>query len=249
MAFWLALLFALVALAYATVGFGGGSTYNALLSLAGVEYTLIPVVALACNLVVVTGGTARFWRAGQYDARQIAPLILVSAPAAFMGGLVPLTQNVFFLLLGCALLFSAIMLVLPQKPRATHRLPPALLLGLSTIIGFVAGLSGIGGGIFLAPMLYLVGWSNAQRIAAFASLYILVNSVAGLGGQLIKNGSEMAAVAVAEYWPLLIAVLLGGQIGSMIGLKFFNEMWLRRATALLVGYVAIRLLLEAIFAI
>lgn len=247
MALWLALLFALVALAYASVGFGGGSTYNALLSLAGVQYTLIPIVALACNLVVVSGGTVRFAAARQFDWLRIWPLLAVSVPAAFLGGLVPLQENIFYLLLGAALLLSALLMLAPAEITARRAaLPPLAVLLLSGLVGFVAGLSGIGGGIFLAPLLHLVRWDNATRIAAFASLYIFANSIAGLSGQLIKNGADTAFQAASAYWPLLIAVLIGGQIGSHIGLRLFSEIWLRRATALLVAYVAVRLLWRTI---
>jgi len=245
MALWLALLFALVALAYASVGFGGGSTYNALLALSGVQYALIPIVALACNLVVVSGNTARFAAAGQYNWRRGLPLLAVSVPAAFVGGLVPLSENLFYVLLGTALLLSAAVMVFPAaKPVSPSRLPSYCILILSGIVGFVAGLSGIGGGIFLAPLLHLIRWDSAKRIAAFASLFILANSISGLAGQIAKNGATAASTAI-DYWPLLIAVLAGGQIGNLIGLKLFSEIWLRRATAALVAYVAVRLLWQS----
>ncbi len=239
---WLALLFALVALAYASVGFGGGSTYNALLALSGIEYALIPIIALACNIVVVTGGTLRYCRAGLYDARAIVPLIAVSAPAAFVGGLIPLRETTFFLILGTGLLFSALALLFSPDKSKKRAIPPGTLLALSGATGLLAGMSGIGGGIFLAPLLHLVRWAEAKRIAAFASLYILINSIAGLAGQFAKSGFEQLAEVATEYWPLLVAVLIGGQVGGMIGLRLFDAKLLRWATAILVGYVAIRLL-------
>lgn len=250
MALLLALLFAVVALAYASVGFGGGSTYNALLALGGVQYALIPVIALACNLVVVSGSTARFAAAGRYNWQRDLPLLAVSVPAAFVGGIVPLSENLFFLLLGTALLCSAALMIFPYNARKSPanlpaaNLPAYSILLLSGVVGFVAGMSGIGGGIFLAPLLHLTRWDSAKHIAAFASLYILANSISGLAGQIMKNGIGVANAAT-DYWPLLIAVLIGGQIGNHIGVKLFSEIWLRRATAALVAYVAVRLLWQS----
>lgn len=242
MAIWLALLFALVALAYASVGFGGGSTYNALLAISGVQYAAIPIVALACNIVVVSGGTLRFARAGQYDWRKTLPLLMVSVPAAFVGGLISVAETTFVALLGGALLLSAIFLLMPTQQFSARKIPPVGILSLSALVGLVAGLSGIGGGIFFAPLLHIIRWDSPRRIAAFASLYILLNSIAGLSGQITKHSADIITGAFNDYWPLLIAVAVGGQIGSVIGLRLFNEIWLRRATALLVGYVALRLL-------
>jgi uncharacterized protein len=118
------------------------------------------------------------------------------------------------------------------------------LLALSGIVGLLAGLSGIGGGIFMSPVLHLVRWSDAKRIAAFASIYILINSIAGVAGQLVKNGPAVFAGPLSKYWLLIIAVFIGGQIGSHIGLKLFSPRILRSVTAVLVGYVAIRLLYQ-----
>ena len=240
--FWLAGLFALVALLYASVGFGGGSTYSALLALSDTDYRLIPVIALLCNIIVVTGGTIRFVRAGLIDWRQVLPLVAVSAPLAFIGGLVPLKQSVFYLLLGSGLLLSSLVLMVRVETFATKSLPRPLLLAVSGAVGLLAGLSGIGGGIFMSPVLHLIRWADAKRIAAFASLYILINSVTGIAGQLVKAGPVSLMNPATEYWPLMLAVLVGGQIGSYMGLKLLSPVWLRRLTAVLVGYVAIRLL-------
>lgn len=239
---WLTGLFALVALIYASVGFGGGSTYTALLGLWGVDYKLIPVIALLCNIIVVTGGSIRFVRAGLVKWPQVVPLLVVSAPLAFLGGLVPLKQWLFLMILGIALLLSAIALVTQPDKMAPRKLSRPVLLSISAGVGLLAGLSGIGGGIFMAPVLHLVRWDNARRIAAFASLYILINSVTGLTGQIIKAGHQSLAGPASQYWPLLVAVLVGGQIGSMLGMRFLTPRLLRTLTALLVGYAAIRLL-------
>jgi uncharacterized protein len=243
---WLIALFALIALVYASVGFGGGSTYTALLGLWGVEYTLIPVISLLCNIVVVSGGMARFARAKLIDWRAVLPLLMVSAPLAFIGGLVPLKQWLFLSILGGALLLSCIALLVQPESWRPRRLPFGIVMIISAAVGLLAGLSGIGGGIFMAPVLHLIRWAEARRIAAFASLYILVNSLAGLAGQLVKSGSSAFAEPLSDYWPLLIAVLVGGQLGSIMGLRFFSPRILRTGTALLVGYVAVRLLWQSL---
>jgi uncharacterized protein len=239
---WLTGLFALVALIYASVGFGGGSTYTALLALWGVEYQLIPIIALLCNIIVVTGGSVRFVRAGLVKWRQVLPLLMVSAPLAFVGGLVPLKQWLFLMILGGALLLSAIALIAQPDKMAPRQFSKPMLLAISGAVGLLAGLSGIGGGIFMAPVLHLVRWADARRIAAFASLYILINSITGLTGQVIKSGAQSLAGPASDYWLLLLAVFVGGQLGSLLGMKFLTPRLLRTLTAVLVGYAAIRLL-------
>jgi uncharacterized protein len=239
---WLTALFFLVALIYASVGFGGGSTYTALLGLWGADFKLIPVISLLCNIIVVTGGAFRFMRAGMIDLKAMMPLLLVSAPLAFLGGLVPLQRSMFLMILGVALLLSCIALLLQPDSWKPRQLPKSILYGLSAGVGLLAGLSGIGGGIFMAPVLHLIRWADARRIAAFASLYILVNSLAGLIGQMIKSGATALAGPVSDYWPVMLAVLVGGQLGGMLGLHVFSPRILRITTALLVGYVAARLL-------
>jgi uncharacterized protein len=240
----LILLFGLVALIYASVGFGGGSTYTALLALSGVDYKAIPVISLLCNIIVVTGGCVRYWRAGLIDWRAMAPLLLVSAPLAFLGGQMPIEQSVFYLILGGSLLLSAIALLVPVKHLPHRNIPLPVMMAASGAVGLLAGLSGIGGGIFMAPLLHLVRWAEALRIAAFASVYILINSIAGIAGQFSKAGAASMTSIAESYWPLMIAVFVGGQLGSYLGLRWLSPQYLRWLTALLVGYVALRLLLK-----
>jgi uncharacterized protein len=241
---WLIPVFALVALIYASVGFGGGSTYSALLALSGIDHALVPLIALMCNIVVVTGGFVRYYQAGLYDWKRVLPLVLASAPMAFLGGYTPLKESTFYLLLGGGLLLSAIMLLLPLHKMPRRQLPSIVLWPLSAAVGLLAGLSGIGGGIFMSPVLHLAQWSDARRIAAFASFYILINSITGIAGQIVKNGGVSALEPVLPHWPLLLAVLIGGQIGGHLGLKLFSTQVIRTITAILVGYVAITLLIK-----
>ena len=235
-------LFGLTALLYAAVGFGGGSTYTALLLLAGVAVGLVTAISLACNVIVVSGGTIRFARSGVTPWVKALPLVAVAAPLAFLGGLTPVKQGVLVTLLGLSLLASALALLIQPLTARPVKLSPALLLPITAALGYLAGVVGIGGGIFLAPIRHLIRWAEERSVAATASLFILVNSLFGLTGQLLKGkGGEMVG-AVASYWPLLIAVLIGGAIGTQLAVKSGPATLIRRLTALLVGVVAIRLL-------
>lgn len=237
--------FFLTALLYASVGFGGGSTYAALLALSGIDYRVLPMVALACNIVVVAGSTVRFARAGVTPWRGALLLTALAAPAAFVGGLVPIAREAFFLLLGLSLLFTSVTMLIPVRekvagePSRWSRSMPFI----AAPLGFLAGLVGIGGGIFLAPLLHLARWKDARAIAATASLFILVNSLFGLAGQLLKHGPAMFGGAMAEAMPLLLAVVVGGQIGSLLAVRVLPVRWIRWLTALLVSAVGLRLLL------
>jgi len=242
---WLPLGFFVTALLYAAVGFGGGSTYSALLSLAGFDYRLLPIVSLACNIVVVTGSTVRFARGGVMPWRQALLVSCVAAPLAFIGGLTPIRQATFLFILGLSLAGTGLALLLPRAPDQEAR-PHALARLMSFAaapLGYLAGLVGIGGGIFLAPLLHLTQWARARQIAATTSLFILINSISGLVGQLAKNGPERFGEALSGALPLLVAVVLGGQLGSLLALRFLPERVIRWMTAALTLWAGSRLLL------
>ena len=244
----LAVLFFLTALAYASVGFGGGSTYTALLVLTDTDYRLVPPLSLICNIIVVTGGVLHARRAGTLDLRNAGLIVLLSAPFAFLGGMIPVSEALFTGLLAAALLVAGLRLALARAPadtetpaaRSTGKWLTALVIGAA--LGFLAGLVGIGGGIFLAPVLHFLLWDTPRRIAATCSLFILVNSLAGLAGQILKLNELGLTQSFLGYWPLAIAVLIGGNIGSFTGMNLFSDSWLRRLTALLILIVAIRLI-------
>lgn len=242
----LALGFFVTAVLYASVGFGGGSTYSALLALAGFDYRLLPIVSLCCNVVVVTGSTVRFARAGLVPWRGALTLALVAAPLAFLGGLTPVKQATFIVLLGASLILAGLAL-LALRPADIEGQPAAAAkwMGLAAApLGYLAGLVGIGGGIFLAPLLHLTRWSRARQIAATASLFILVNSIAGLIGQFAKNGPQRFAEALGGGLPLLLAVLVGGQIGSLLAQRLLPERVIRWLTAALTVWAGSQLLLR-----
>lgn len=237
--------FALTALLYASVGFGGGSTYNALLVLAQTDYRLLPAIALLCNLIVVTGGTIRFARAGQVPWLPLWPILLLSAPCAWAGGRLPVDRPLFVALLGSSLLLAGLLMLWQRAPQgqasARNRLAwIGVPIGMG--VGFFSGIVGIGGGIFLAPVLHLLRWASARQIAASASVFILVNSLAGLAGQLMKPDAAATPEAVTGYWPLFLAVFVGGQIGSHAGVRLLPQHVIRIGTAALILYVAAQLL-------
>lgn len=233
------------AVLYASVGFGGGSTYSALLTLVGFDYGLLPVVSLACNIVVVTGGTLRFARAGVIPWKQAMLLAGIAAPLAFLGGLTPIRQAAFLAILGLSLVGAGLALLLPRAPEAEARPLPAAryMMFAAAPLGYLAGLVGIGGGIFLAPLLHLTRWARARQIAATASLFILINSLSGLAGQLAKSGPERFGEALSGALPLLIAVVLGGQLGSVLALRLLPERVIRWLTAALTVWAGTRLLI------
>ncbi|MEY4952113.1 MAG: hypothetical protein RL299_537 [Pseudomonadota bacterium] len=241
---WLAPALFATALLYASVGFGGGSTYSALLSLAGFSFILLPIVSLCCNVVVVTGNSIRFARAGVTPWRRAMMLSLIAAPLAYLGGLTRINETTFLILLAISLIGAGLALLLPRpEDKAGEPSPAARWMPLAAApLGYLAGLTGIGGGIFLAPLLHFTRWAGARAIAATTSLFILINSLAGLYGQLSKNGAGTFGLALSSALPLLVAVVLGGQLGSLLALRFLPERTIRRLTAALTIFAGSKLL-------
>jgi len=240
----LAALFFVVALLYGAAGFGGGSTYNALLVLAGADYRAVPVIALACNILVVSVGSWRFTRSGHVLWRRIWPLFTLSVPAAWIGGRLVVAETVFIGLLASALLGAGLLML--WQPLWEREAPPRvrsrwLEPAAGGLLGFLAGMVGIGGGIFLAPLLYMMRWGPPKAIAGACAVFILANSISGLGGQLAKGSGGSAFETLAAHWPLFPAVLAGGLIGSTLGSGRLDPKYVRILTALLILYVAIRL--------
>jgi uncharacterized membrane protein YfcA len=241
-----ALAFIAVAFLYASVGFGGGSTYTAILIESGLSYEIVPPVSLVCNIVVVAGGVFHFARAGHLDFRFASPLIIASIPAALAGGYVRIDETGFLTTLGLALLIAGVLLILDRRwgsqTGASHPLGLPALLGLGAGLGALAGITGIGGGIYLAPALHLSRLADAKVVAATCSLFILVNSIAGLGGQILKLGTEAEVLLNASYLVLPVAVLVGGQLGSRLGATSLPAAPIRRLTGVVILIVSLRLL-------
>ena len=241
--------FFVTALVYSIAGLGGGSTYLALLALFAVPYPVMPRVALLCNLVVVSGGCWHFFRAGHFSFRRVAPFVLTSIPMATWGGCIPIGTTLFTLLLGISLLIAALRMFLSDRSFESKTVISGRelwMIGLpvGALLGFLSGLVGIGGGIYLAPLLLFLGWADAKQTAAASSFFILVNSLAGLAGQMTK-GPFLSVAGLVHGQPLLLlllAVWLGGQIGSRIGAHKLPKLELQRVTATLILLVAVRLL-------
>lgn len=257
---WLAPLFAITALVYASVGFAGGSTYTALMVLAGVPFMVIPLISLACNLIVSTNGVAQFARAGHIPWRRSWPILALSVPAAWLGGRIAVDPSLFVLLLGASLTAAGLLLLIGKSHSATRAPadqwsgPGVVPLSLSAPLGLLSGLVGIGGGIFLAPLLHLIGWDSSRRIAGTATLFIFANSVAGIAGQLSKlsagrGGSALSGLSeiAQREWPiwtvLVVSVAVGGLVGSRMGSTSLPQPLIRRITGAVVIFAGIRLLL------
>ena len=243
---YIALTFVVVAFFYASVGFGGGSTYTAVLIESGMAYNLVPPVSLLCNIVVVAGGVFHFTRAGHLNLGFAFPLVITSVPAAFLGGYIRIEESSFLATLGIALLVAGTLMILDRRwgsEISVNRLfgiPTRLALG--AVLGALAGITGIGGGIYLAPVLHLMSLANARTVAATCSFFILVNSIAGLGGQLIKLDDQAEVLLNTAYLALPLAVLIGGQCGSRLGAAWLSVGPIRRLTGLVILIVSLRLL-------
>ncbi len=240
----LAILFFFVAILYSSVGFGGGSSYLALMVLLGVDLFLLRSTALMCNIIVVSGGTLMFIKEKYLKLNQAIALSVLSVPLAFLGGYLPLKAEVIFLILGISLLLAAILLWV-QKPQnlheANHKHATKTASVIGGGIGLLSGVVGIGGGIFLSPFLHFIRWDKAKQIAALASFFILVNSIAGLVGQWLQNDIN---VDLSWSWPLLLAVFLGGQVGSRLAVRQFNHNNIRRITAVVILIAAVKILYD-----
>jgi len=239
----LAILFLTTAILYSSVGFGGGSTYLALLLIWAVPYFIFPVIALSCNIIVVSGNCFNYIRAGNLNFKLLIPYLIGSIPLAFIGGSLPIEKRLFEILLFLVLSAAGILLLLNFKSyddeEENYRkipIPVSILIG--GVLGFISGIVGIGGGIFLSPILFLIRAGRPKHIVTTASLFILINSVFGIFGQLTKNA---VINEIPNYWYLLVAVLIGGQLGNFLNLKIFPTRILALVTAILVIFVVTRM--------
>ena len=239
----LSILFFVTALIYSSVGFGGGSTYLAILLIWGVPYTIFPVIALVCNIIVVSGNSINFIRSKNINFNLLFPYLIGSIPFAFIGGSIKIEKSLFEILLFCVLLVAGIFLLIESKSFnkeqiKINKIPRLISISIGSIIGFMSGIVGIGGGIFLSPFLFLMKAGYPRHITSSASLFILINSIFGIAGQLTK---DQVLDQVITYWPLFLSVLIGGQIGSLLNIKFLSNKVLALLTSFLVIFVAIRM--------
>ena len=239
----LSILFFVTALIYSSIGFGGGSTYLAILLIWGVPYTMFPIIALVCNIIVVSGNSINFIRSKNINFNLLFPYLIGSIPFAFIGGSITIEKSLFEILLFCVLLVAGIFLLIESKSFSEEKIkinqiPKLISISIGSIIGFMSGIVGIGGGIFLSPLLFLMKAGYPRHITSSASLFILINSIFGIAGQLTK---DQVLDQVITYWPLFLSVLVGGQIGSVLNIKFLSNKILALLTSFLVIFVAIRM--------
>lgn len=239
-------LFLLTACVYASIGFAGGSTYTALLTLVDVDYHVIPIISLLCNILVSAGGVWRFSKERYLDFPRLVPWLAFSVPAAFWGGQIDIEKMVFYGTLGIALLIVGIRMIWPShislRGNISRNKQTVIALSGGGILGFLAGITGIGGGIYLAPALHFLRWGSAKQIAAAASLFILINSLSGIVGQILKQHQADVMISVKSHLVLLLAVVVGGQIGSWLGASRLSHEWIKKGTGLLILYAAIQLI-------
>ena len=233
---WLAVAFLIVAALYSMVGHGGGSGYLAVMALAGFAPHELRPTALSLNILVATIALVRFARAKAFTPSLFWPFVLASVPCAFIGGLIELDPTVYKFGLGVVLLVAAYRLFMHQPKggiETTRALPIAAALVIGSVIGLVSGLIGVGGGIFLSPILLLAHWATARQTAGITAAFILANSIAGLLGVM------MGSLQGDAPWPLQpvpiavwgAAVAIGGFIGSGIGSRRLGHIALRRMLA------------------
>ena len=244
----LPILFFVTAILYSSVGFGGGSTYLALLLIWEIPYYVLPVIALGCNIVVVSGNSFNYIKAGNLNFKLLIPYLIGSVPMAFFGGTLEIEKNVFEILLFFVLLISGLLLLFNFKSYDDNQnkykeIKYIHSLFIGSIIGILSGIVGIGGGIFLSPILFLMRAGLPKHIVTTSSIFILINSFAGIIGQLTKS---YVLNDIFEYWYLLFFVLIGGQVGNYLNLKILPTKLLALITSCLVIFVAVRMGLKII---
>ena len=241
--FILSFLFFLTATLYSSVGFGGGSTYLALLLIWDIPYLIFPVIALFCNVIVVSGNCFNYIKARNINFKILIPYLISSVPLAFIGGSISIDRGFFEVLLFIILSLAGALLLLrfksfDTKKESYKKIPKIVAILIGGSIGFISGVVGIGGGIFLSPILLLIRVDSVKNIATAASLFILINSISGLIGQFTKAS---VIHEIYSYWPLFLLVLLGGQLGNFLNLKILSAKMLTLFTSGLIIFVAIRM--------
>jgi hypothetical protein len=236
----LALIF-LVAAAYSSVGHGGASGYLAVLSFFGLAPAVMAPSALLLNLLVAGLSFTSYFRAGHFVFRLLWPFLLTSVPFALLGGLLGASQKAYTLLLAGTLIFAALRLILvtARGQEESFAKPPPLWMALpaGAGIGLLSGIIGVGGGIFLSPLIILMGWADAKRTAAASAAFIWINSLAGLYGHLTRRAADGPSLL----W-LVGAAFAGGLVGSWLGAKRLPGLWVRRILGVVLLIAAVKLL-------
>lgn len=217
----LAFIFAIIAFVYSSVGLAGGSSYTAILAIAGTYYLAIPIISLLLNTLVSIVGTYHFIRYKHVRWRLVIPFLVSSMPMTYIGAMLPLPKSVFLWLLWFSLIFVALRIYAFATPTLqlplsnTQKLVIAILSG--AVLGLLSGIVGIGGGIYLVPLIIILGLGNAKEAAACGVVFIFLNSCIGLIGRL-----QHQPVNLLDYWSLILAVIVGGFAGSYLGASRFK---------------------------
>ena len=239
----LSIFFLITSILYSSVGFGGGSTYLALMLIWEIPFYIIPILALCCNIIVVSGNSINYIRSGNFSLNLLLPYLMGSVPLAFFGASLSISKELFEILLFVILTIAGILLLNRSKffdsnKIKINQIPKKISVLIGCVIGFISGIVGIGGGIFLSPILFLIKAGYPKQIATTASLFILINSIFGVFGQLTK---DIVLNQFLYFWPLFLVVFMGGQIGNFLNIKFLSNKTLSLITSLLVIFVAIRM--------
>ena len=240
----LAALFFLVAYGYSSVGLGGGSAYTALMAVLGFNSLTIPLISLGLNLIVTSVGSLNFISGGHGRLRLVLPFLVSSIPMAYLGGALRLPSEVFYWALLLSLIFVAIRLYVWKNTSLRLNLGTwprlAVSLVVGAVLGLVAGIVGIGGGIYLVPLIIILGLGSAKEAAACGAIFIWLNSLSGLVARLQYN-----AIDLHQYIPLIMAVFVGGALGSFMGSSRYSPRTMERVLGILV-LVAIALLFKKV---
>ena len=239
----LSIFFLITSILYSSVGFGGGSTYIALMLIWEIPFFIIPILALCCNIIVVSGNSINYVRSGNFNFQLLFPYLLGSIPFAFFGASISISKELFEITLFVILFIAGISLLIESKSFNNdeiklNSIPKVVSIFIGSIIGFISGIVGIGGGIFLSPILFLIKAGYPKHIATTASLFILINSIFGVAGQLTK---DIVFDEFLNCWPLFLCVLAGGQIGNFLNIRLLSNKTLALITSVLVIFVAIRM--------
>jgi uncharacterized membrane protein YfcA len=232
----------LAAFGYAAVGHGGASAYIAAMALAGIAPAEMRPIALLLNILVSSLGTWKFYRAGFFRWRLFWPFGVVSIPMAYLGGAITLPGHAYKILVGVVLLYAAWQLwrsgKLGEEMREVKQPPLLLAMAIGAAMGLLAGLTGVGGGIFLSPLLLMLGWAATKQTSAVAAPFILVNSIAGLAAGFMAKSAALPSYV----WILAVAVLVGGWLGAEYGSRRFANPVVRRVLAIVLALAGAKMI-------
>lgn len=230
----------IVAFLYSSVGHAGASGYIAVMTLFGLAPTIIKPAALVLNILVACLATWQFWRAGHFSWKLFWPFAISSIPFAFLGGYWNLPTHMFKIIIGLVLLYTAVQFFIRPKPDEEPHLPrKPISISLGAGVGLLSGLTGVGGGIFLTPLVIFMKWARTKTASAVSALFILANSISGLLGN-ITSTKQLPFFAL----PLAIAAIAGGSVGAHLGSLRFSTLSIKRLLGIVLTIAGFKLILS-----